>query len=99
MKNKKALAIIILSWITLYGNISSVNAAYANKFNNNSVLMTSIIKEDIIKYLEDNGYTLDDTPEQDGDDWTCYTHKGTEYYVTTVLTDGTNIIVHTDVRL
>jgi hypothetical protein len=100
MKTTKTLAIALSLTTLIFNSYSLKSKEKSNyEFNDNILLTTDLIKEDIEKYLQDNGYTLESSPEQDGDEWTCYTAKGTEHYFTTVFTDGPNIIVHTDVRL
>ncbi|MCW3104785.1 MAG: hypothetical protein JWO09_3225 [Bacteroidetes bacterium] len=100
MNTKKTLAITLLSCALLKGNLIQATAIYpVNKFSDNIVLVTGLTSGDITKYLEDEGLVVETTPVQSGNDWTCNTSKGSLHYFTTVYTDGTNIIVHEDMRL
>jgi len=100
MNTNKMLALTLFSCALLNGNLIGATAIYpVNKFSDNIVLVTGLTAGDITKYLEDEGLVVDTTPVQSGNDWTCNTSKGSLHYATTVYTDGSNIIVHEDIRL
>jgi len=100
MNTKKKLAIMLLSWGLVSSNLIQATALRPfNKFSDNILLVTGLTAGDITKYLQDDGLTVDTTPVQSGNNWSCNTSKGSVHYATTVYTDGTNIIVHEDMRL
>ncbi|MCW3071104.1 MAG: hypothetical protein JWO44_994 [Bacteroidetes bacterium] len=91
---------MLLSWGSVSNSLIQATALCPfNKFSDNILLVTGLSQGEISKYLEDEGLTVETTPAQSGNNWTCNTSKGSEHYFTTVYTDGTNIIVHEDMRL
>jgi hypothetical protein len=104
MKKLRILTVIVLSCSIQISNAGSVSTTggHLNKFNPffvKSKYQTGLTAADITKYLTDHNYTLTSNPVQSGNNWTCYTTKNGNNYFTTVITDGTKIITHEDVRL
>jgi hypothetical protein len=97
MKKAKAIAIIFLSLISLNGSLSSANisASVNSKFNDN-IQLTS---EDIAKYLESKGLTVESSIVQHGNSWFAFTSKDNVQYRSIVVAVSSNIIVHEDIRL
>jgi hypothetical protein len=100
MKKTRTRALLLLSCLSLYSNFTGATATQPlNKFSDNILLVTALTSGDIIKYLQDDGFTVETTPVQSNNDWSCNTSKGSYHYFTVVHTDGTDIIVHEDIRL
>jgi hypothetical protein len=104
MKKLRILAVIFLSCSLQNSNASPgcITKNYSNKYitifqKNKS--RTGVTAADIVKYLTDRGYTVTSTPVQANYNWTCYTTKNGNNYFTTVITDGSKIIDHQDIRL
>lgn len=104
MKKLVSIAIILLSCSLTNSHAGSSYSKMndLNKFSTNLEKSKSLIQitaGDIIEYLELQGYTVNDTPAQYELDWLCNTTLKGVNYLTTVHTDGTNIVDHEDIRL
>jgi hypothetical protein len=78
---------------------SNCNNNNNNQNNQNNSEDEEVTQQDVINYLHGNGYYLltDPRTEDGGRTWTSNTQKEGNNYITTVYTDGVNIVGHTDV--
>jgi hypothetical protein len=91
------LALILVSFDAAATNQKKCETKFKAKH-----CLTEITVQQVITYLENTGHRVLTTPETEdgGYTWTCKTNIGDGHtYLTTVYTDGTNIIEFTDVMI
>jgi hypothetical protein len=72
----------------------------ANGFSTVSEAKAAVTEEAVVRYLEENGYTVLSLARVEGsDNWRANTIKNGEYLITTVYVRGDQVITCEDVHL